>query len=129
MNAMKSHIPESLKIQILIVDDEKKFVEVLADVVNQEEKMSVAGVAFNGVEAVEKCINLKPDIVLMDDIMPEMTGLEAVKIMSQKFTNIKIIMTTARMPEGHAQAKEAGAVAVLVKPFSGAELISAIRSV
>ena len=54
--------------------------------------------------------------------MPKMTGLEAAKIIHQRFPEIRIIMTTARMPDGPAQAKDAGAVAVLVKPCTSEDL-------
>jgi DNA-binding NarL/FixJ family response regulator len=118
-----------LNIRILIVDDDGPMVEAQTALIQQEVKMHVAGVAYNGKEAVEKCTDLKPDIVLMDDWMPKMTGLEAAKIICERFPEIKIIMTTSRGKDAPAQAMEAGAVAVLVKPFSASELISIIRSV
>ncbi len=122
-------IYEKVKRKILIVDDDKDILGALTSVLEQEEKMNVVGFAFNGQDAVEKCVELKPDIVLMDDWMPKMTGLEAAEFIHQRFPEIKIIMTTARIPEGPIQATKAGAVAVLVKPFSKAELISVIQRV
>ena len=87
-------------------------------------------IARNGREAVELAAREKPDLIVMDVIMPEMDGLTALKHLkaSPDTAGIPVIMLTVR---GHAltrqQAEEAGAAIFLTKPFSPTQLLAEAR--
>ena len=88
------------------------------------------GAAANGREAVESAVRLKPDVVVMDLIMPEMRGAEATAGIKAKCPETQIIvLTTFGTVDDMAKAIEAGAVGSLLKTSDEAELVSAIRTV
>lgn len=119
------------KIKVLLVDDQILFVESLRMVL---EKMAndiiVVGVAQNGREAVELASSLQPNVVLMDVRMPEMNGVESTRIISERFTEIRVIMlTTFDDDEYIIEALKYGASGYLLKNVPPADLIAAIRVV
>lgn len=119
------------KIKVLLVDDQILFVESLRMVL---EKMTndiiVVGVAQNGREAVELASALQPNVILMDVRMPEMNGVESARIISDRFSEIRIIMlTTFDDDEYIIEALKYGASGYLLKNVPPADLIAAIRAV
>ncbi|MGE5606279.1 MAG: response regulator [Bacteroidota bacterium] len=119
------------KIKVLLVDDQILFVESLRMVL---EKMAndiiVVGVAQNGREAVELASSLQPNVILMDVRMPEMNGVESTRIISERFTEIRVIMlTTFDDDEYIIEALKYGASGYLLKNVPPADLIAAIRVV
>lgn len=105
------------RVKLLIVDDEKDFVDLLA------ERLALKGFdtikAFNGREGLEKAHIEKPDIILLDIAMPEMNGYdvcEKLKI-DKDYKNIPVIMLTAKFqPDDIEFGKGVGADAYLTKP-------------
>ena len=91
---------------------------------------TVAGEASNGIEAVEKYVEVKPDVVLMDITMPDMDGLEALRLIKEKDPAAKVVMCTAMGQQAMvAKAVELGAQQFIVKPFQADRLIQAIDTV
>ena len=117
-------------IKILIADDHPVVREGLITMIKREPDFMVVGEATNGVEAVNKAKELKPDIVLMDLRMPELDGVEAIRQISSAEPNIKyIILTTYSDDEDIFRGIEAGARAYLLKDAPRDDLFKAIRAV
>lgn len=117
-------------INILIADDHPVVREGLTTMIKREPGFKVVGEAANGVEALSKAKELKPDVVLMDLRMPEMDGVEAIRQISLAEPNIKfIILTTYSDDEYIFKGIEVGARAYLLKDAPRAELFKAIRAV
>jgi two-component system chemotaxis response regulator CheY len=88
----------------------------------------IVGEAQNGAEAVERYTELKPDLVTMDIVMPDITGLEAVKEIARLDPSARILMCSAIDQQPLAQeAVEAGARAYVVKPFQPHQLLEAAK--
>ncbi len=105
-------------VRILIVDDEPAIREVMKLILKNYEIVE----ASNGVEAVEKCEKKKPDLILMDIMMPRMNGIEATKTILEKFPDAKIVAVTAYATHKGKEMLEAGALEILEKPFGRRKL-------
>ena len=117
-------------IRILIADDHAVVRRGLRSLIQTEKDFLVIGEASNGIEAVESTLRLKPDVVIMDLIMPEKSGAEAIaEIMAQAPETRIIILTTFGTVDDMARAIESGAVGALLKTSDENELIAAIRTV
>jgi len=117
-------------IKILIADDHPVVREGLISMIKRESDFQVVGEAINGVEAVRKTRELKPDIVLMDLRMPELDGVEAIRQISSSDPSIKfIILTTFSDDEYIFRGIEVGARAYLLKDAPREDLFKAIRAV
>lgn len=117
-------------IRILIADDHAVVRRGLRSLIQTEKDLLVIGEASNGIEAVESTLRLKPDVVIMDLIMPEKSGAEAIaEIMAQIPETRIIILTTFGTVDDMAKAIESGAAGALLKTSDENELIAAIRTV
>jgi DNA-binding NarL/FixJ family response regulator len=117
-------------IRILIADDHAVVRRGLRSLIQTEKDLLVIGEASNGIEAVESTLRLKPDVVIMDLIMPEKSGAEAIaEIMAQAPETRIIILTTFGTVDDMARAIESGAAGALLKTSDENELIAAIRTV
>ncbi len=117
-------------IRIVVADDHPVFVNGLAALVNGERDMRVVGEACNGREAVEKVRALRPDVTVLDQQMPEMSGLEAVRAIRAEFPGARIIVLTTFGGDFVAQqALLAGAMGFMVKGTIRQELLNTIRTV
>ncbi|MBF0553408.1 MAG: chemotaxis response regulator protein-glutamate methylesterase [Nitrospirae bacterium] len=108
------------RIKVLIVDDSAFMRNALKSMISSDDDLQVVGVACDGVEAVEKVLLLKPDIVTMDVEMPKMDGLEALKQIMAKYP-VPVIMLSSYTTEGAAttlRALELGAVDFIPKNLS-----------
>lgn len=105
-------------IRALIVDDSALIRKVLSDILNQDPKINVIGTAVNGKDGIEKIKKLKPDVVLLDNIMPVLDGLETLHHIMKEFPTPVIIVSALgkRTEEITLTAFEYGAVEVIEKP-------------
>ncbi|UYN92825.1 MAG: response regulator transcription factor [Anaerolineales bacterium] len=116
-----------MKEQILIVDDEPRFVRLIE--ANLETEGYQVLKASTGKEAVEATVANKPDLVLLDVMMPEMDGFQACARI-REFSNVPIIMLTAKGEEDQRiKGLNLGADDYIVKPFSAGEMLARVRSV
>ena len=112
--------------KVLIVDD-AAFMRLMIKNILIGEGYEIAGEASNGEEAVEKFLELKPDLVTMDITMPKMDGLAAVHKIRELDKNARIIMCSALGQQNKViEAVEAGAKDFVVKPFKPARVLDAI---
>jgi DNA-binding NarL/FixJ family response regulator len=118
------------KIRVLIADDHTVLRDGIRALLDVHEDMEVVGDAEDGVEAVEKATQLKPDVVLMDIAMPRLGGLEAaLELRQRKLPTKVIVLTQYDNKEYVLQMLKAGAAGYILKKAAGTELVSAIRAV
>lgn len=118
------------KIRVLIVDDHAVVRDGIRAVLALQRDMQVVGEATNGKEALEKTIELLPDVVVMDIVMPVMNGLDAAKEICQKCASAKVLMLTQYNDEENVLAsRRAGAVGFMPKAAASSHLLTGIRSV
>ncbi len=117
-------------IKLLIVDDHAVVRDGLTTMMGRQEDFAVVGEAQNGLEAVERARELRPDVILMDLRMPEMDGVEAMRRIRPEDPNVKfIVLTTFDSDEYIFDAIEAGAKGYLLKDASREDLFKAVRAV
>lgn len=81
-------------IKTIIIDDNRKFLQRIENILSSEGSIEVVGEAYNGLEAIKLCKESRPDLVIMDIRMPLMDGIQAAKILKDKFPAIKVIILT-----------------------------------
>lgn len=117
-------------IRILIVDDHLVVRDGLSAMLARQKDFTVVGEASNGLEAVGKISELRPDVTLMDLRMPELDGVEAMRRIRENDPDAKfIVLTTFDADEYIFDAIEAGAKGYLLKDTSREELFKAVRAV
>ncbi len=117
-------------IKVLIADDHTVVREGLTAVLTLQKDMQVIGEAVDGQEAVDKTMQLKPDVVLMDIVMPVMSGLEATKHIANACPQTKVlVLTQFDDKENVASAREVGAWGFIPKRAASAKLLDGIRAV
>lgn len=118
------------KVRLLLVDDHSLVREGIRASLVRYPSILVIGEAVNGREAVRKCRDLRPDIVLMDLNMPEMTGLEATPLIRKQCPDTKIIALTVHDRKEYVfRLLRSGADGYVMKDTSPEELMHAIESV
>ena len=117
-------------IRVLIVDDHAILRMGLASLLASKCEIEVVGDASDGPSGIRKALKLKPDVVIMDLMMPGMDGIEATKELLAKAPESKIlILTTFGTSNGINNALEAGAMGAVMKNCDFSELADAIRAV
>ena len=118
------------KIRILIADDHAVVRMGLSALFSAKKDLEVVGQAKNGEAAVRETLRLRPDVVIMDLMMPKKDGIEATREIRQKSPEARIVVLTSyATSDGIVQALEAGAAGAVMKSAENAELITAIRKV
>lgn len=116
------------KIRILIADDHKIVRMGLAALLATERDLQLVGEAENGIEAVRLAAGLKPDIVIMDIMMPKKDGVEATQEVLSASPDTKVLLLTSYgTSNAVAQAINAGASGALMKTADDAQIVSVIR--
>lgn len=120
-------------VKVLVVDDNKRIVSLLKEALNMEEEIEVVGSASDGEDALRKIHLLKPDVVLLDLIMPKIDGLgvmERLKEYSDDGEMPKIIVVSAVSQENITEKAFAlGAAYYILKPFDTRVLLSRVKEV
>lgn len=112
--------------KIMIADDHPLYVEALENLLRSD--FEIVGKVNNGVKAVEEAARKRPDVILMDLNMPDMSGIEATKLINAKMPEIKIvILTSFEEKESLFRAVKAGAVGYLLKNLNGEEIITGLQ--
>ncbi|MDH4135399.1 MAG: response regulator transcription factor [Anaerolineae bacterium] len=116
--------------KVLIVDDHALFRRGVHNIIAPQEDFEVVGEAEDGMEALAKARELKPDLILMDIHMPHGNGLEAVSAIKREWPGTRIIMLTAHdEDENLFEAIKRGAEGFLSKKVRAKALFDALRSV
>jgi len=117
-------------IQVLVVDDHPIVIRGTRALLDEIDGIEIIGEAYNGKMAIELNNQLKPDVILMDLIMPEMDGIEAISLITEKQPNAKILVLTSFITDDKVfPAIKAGALGYLLKDSNPEDLVSAIRQV
>ena len=117
-------------IRVMVVDDQPLIRDGLAALLNLRPELEVVGVASNGMEAYERSVEMKPDIVLMDIRMPQTNGVAGTKLITSKLPHTKVLMLTTFQDSALIfSALEEGASGYLLKDMSADMIANAIRTV
>ena len=118
-----------MKLRVLIVDDAIFMRKMISDIL-VENGVEIVGEAETGAKAIERYKELRPDLVTMDIIMPEMNGIDAVRKIIEHDAQAKIVMCSALGQQALVQdAITAGAKDFLIKPFNAARVVEVIAKV
>ena len=123
-------MPDSDVIRVLLVDDQPLFRTAIASLISGQDDLEVVGQAENGVIAIEKAHELRPDLVVMDVEMPVMGGVEATRLLHQQLPDVKVVMLTVSESDEHLfEAIRNGAQGYLLKDLRPEQLFDMLRSV
>ena len=118
-----------MKPRVLVVDDAIFMRKMISDILINN-GMEVVGEADTGSGAIERYMQLKPDLVTMDIIMPEMNGIDAVRKIIEGDAHARIVMCSALGQQALVQdALAAGAKDFLIKPFNPSRVIEVVTKV
>ena len=117
-------------ISVVIADDQLLLRESLKFILDNDEEIRVVGTAGNGREAIDLCVRLQPDVVLMDVGMPELDGVGATKAVKEQCPRTKvIILTTFEDPDSIIEAFLSNADGYIVKNISHTDLVLTVKCV
>ncbi len=115
---------------ILLADDHHIVRQGLRVLLNAEQDFTIVGEAKNGLEVVNLVQRLKPDVLIMDLMMPGINGLEVTRQVKQRFPGTRIVILSMHANEGYVlEALRSGASAYVLKDSSAADLVHAVRDV
>jgi DNA-binding NarL/FixJ family response regulator len=119
-----------MPIRILIVDDHSVVRQGIITLLEDEDDILIVGEASDGDEVLESVSKFNPDVVLLDLTMPRMSGLEAIKLLSHVFPDVKIVVFSMHNnPDYIISAVKSGAAGYLQKDTGRDEILKAVRSV
>ena len=119
-----------MSITVLIADDDALLRSGVRVVLDSADDIEVVGEAGDGLEAVERCRELKPDVVLMDVRMPGVDGIEATRRITSAMSDVRVlVLTTFRHDDYVWGALRAGASGFLLKRTAPEQLIEAVRTI
>jgi NarL family two-component system response regulator LiaR len=120
----------AVPVRVLLVDDDRGFLDSLQPLIEQQPALTVAGRAGNGLDAIELADQLDPDAVVIDLHMPVVDGVTAVARLRKDHPNLCLIALTGDpATELHEAVTEAGADAVLIKGDLVDSLVQRLRAV
>jgi len=118
------------KLTVLIADDHPLLRGALHQTLDAEHDMEVVAEAGDGEEAIKLASELKPDVVIMDIVMPKLNGIEATKRIKEVIPNIAILILTAYDDDEYILGLlDAGAAGYLLKSTRGRDLVEAVRAI
>ena len=115
-------------IRVMIVDDHSMVRRGLSTIFRIKADLELVGEASNGREALDVCAQVQPDVVLMDLVMPEMSGAEATQAIRTRWPQVQVIALTSFQEKDLVRgALQAGAISYLLKNVAAEDLAAAIR--
>lgn len=115
-------------IKVLLVDDHEMVRIGVSAYLSAQPDIEVTGEAENGRVAVERALELKPDIILMDLVMDEMDGIEATRLITESWPEAKVIVVTSFLDDEKVYpALEAGASSYMLKTSKASDIAQAVR--
>jgi DNA-binding NarL/FixJ family response regulator len=116
--------------RIIIADDQDFIRRGLRAVLSEEKDIKVCAEAIDGRDALVKALELKPDVVIMDIIMPRMDGIEAIRLIHKALPQAKILsLSQYDIPEMVSEVQQAGAAAFVSKLLVWDKLVPSLRRV
>jgi NarL family two-component system response regulator LiaR len=116
-------------VRVMIVDDHSMVRRGLVAYLEDEPDLELVGEATDGQEAVQMCEQAKPDVILMDLVMPGLSGAQATRIIRERWPQVQVIALTSFQERDLVQdALRAGAISYLLKNVSGSDLVETIRA-
>lgn len=116
-------------IKVVFVDDHEMVRIGVSSYLSAQPDIEVIGEADNGKKGVELCLDLRPDVILMDLVMKEMDGIEATRQIIKSWPEAKVIIVTSFLDDEKVYpALEAGATSYLLKTSKASEIANAVRS-
>jgi len=118
------------KIRILVVDDESVVREGIATIISLQKDMDVVGEARDGIQAVQLAQKFKPDVILLDLVMPKQDGLSTIPKLKEMLPESRILVLTSFAESDRVyQAIKSGALGYMLKDATRGQLLQAIRDV
>lgn len=119
------------KLNVLLVDDSLTMIEHLEQILCEVEDIAIVGVAFNGAEAIRMTGDSRPDLVLLDILMPGLGGLSALRTIRSMYPRVYVVMVSwlGGDPTRAQEAIKLGAYAVVEKPASPEVIESVVEDV
>ena len=118
-----------MKARVLIADDASFMRQMIREII-EPEGYEVVGEASNGIEALEQFVELRPDLVTMDIVMPKRSGIDAVKGILAEDAQAKVVMCSALGQDTLVkEALQAGARDFIVKPFKPDAVIATMKKI
>ncbi|HEY5981931.1 MAG TPA: response regulator transcription factor [Anaerolineales bacterium] len=119
----------SRRIRVMLVDDHTMVRRGLATFLKVHDDLQLAGEAESGEDALQVCAEVRPDVILMDLVLPKMDGAAATRAIRQQFPEVQVLaLTSFKEGELIKNALEAGAIGYLLKDVTADELARAIRA-
>src|SRR5919107_172334 len=127
---MSARLDADETIRVAIADDQRLFAHGLARIIGVQPGMEVVGEAHTGEEAVSLCLDVEPDVVLMDLSMPVMDGVSATRKILALLPRTRVLILTVHTDDAHVfQGIKAGAEGYILKDCTPEDLARAIRTV
>ncbi|MDQ7092163.1 response regulator transcription factor [Desulfosporosinus sp. PR] len=121
---------ELKKVKVLVVDDHTLFAEGTVSLLSSESRISVVGIAKNGIECMSLIRKSRPDVVLLDIKLPDVCGTDLIDTINEVIPRTKILMLTGYSPKGYVtQSMSKGANGFLLKDCAVKEMIEGILRV
>jgi len=118
-----------MTIRVVIADDHNVVRKGIRDLLSDEDDIAVVGEARNGHEAVDLATALRPDVVVMDIAMPEMTGVEATRKIRVSAPSVRVLVLTAYADDPYIYSLlDAGATGYILKTAESREIVRAVRA-
>jgi DNA-binding NarL/FixJ family response regulator len=115
--------------RVLIADDSTSVRDVIRSFLRDHQEIEICGEAIDGLDTIEKAQRLKPDLILLDLVMPEINGAVVASILKQKMPNVRIILFTMYSENvSKAFSSAVGIDAVLSKPDGMTHVVESINS-
>jgi two-component system, NarL family, response regulator LiaR len=118
-----------MSIRVVIADDHNVVRKGIRDLLSDEDDITVVGEARNGHEAVDLATALRPDVVVMDIAMPELTGVEATRQIRTQAPDVRVLVLTAYDDDPYIYSLlDAGATGYILKTAESREIVRAVRA-